>query len=303
MAGVVTASTACSVPAFPVPLISSRRLPGGVHFRLSGSGHTVAKTVTRLGSEVAFATYVGSDLLGAVAAQGLRDQGLFGPGVQVCAEQPRSLLLFDPGGTRSGTSDLRDTPGLTYPGPVFDQLLGGCDLAVLSNISFTRPLVPVAVERGVPFITDAHLVDTVDSAHNRDWMAAAHAVFCSHEGLPRGPVDWVADMWRAHRTPVVVVGCGADGAIVGLRADRRIWQVSPVTPRGVSYQSGAGDTLLGSFAHHYARSGDALTALRAAVLSAGWAVGGEPGTDRSPTAAVQEELVAALGLPAVQRLR
>ncbi|GLW92425.1 carbohydrate kinase family protein [Actinokineospora globicatena] len=303
VAGVVTASTACSVPAFPVPLISGRRLAGGVHFRFSGSGYTAAKTASMLGSRVSLATYVGSDLLGTIATQDLRERGLYGPGVQVCAEQPRSVTLFDSAGTRSGTSDLRDTPRLSYPVPVFDDLLDGCSLAVLSNIGFTRPLIPVVAARGIPFVTDLHKVDTVDSPHNRDWMAAAHVVFSSHEGLPHGPLDWVADMWRTHRTPVVVVGCGADGAVVGVRGDRRVWQVSPVTPRGVRYQSGAGDTLLGSFAHHFAASGDPVASLRGAVISAGWAVGGEPGTDRSPTAAVQEELVAAVGLPAIRRLR
>ncbi|SES25840.1 carbohydrate kinase family protein [Actinokineospora terrae] len=303
VAGVVTAGAACLVPSFPVPLVSSRRLTGGVHFRLSGTGYTVAKTAALLGSQVAFATYVGSDLLGLMAAQDLREQGLYGPGVQVCAKQPRSVTLFDSTGVRSGTTDLGDTPGLGYPVPVFDGMLDGCAFAVLSNIAFTRPLIRAAAARGVPFITDTHVVDTVDSRHNREWMAAAHVVASSHERLPHGPVAWVEDMWRTHRTPVVVVGCGADGSVIGLRDRRRIWQVSAVTPRGIRYQSGAGDTLVGSFAHHYATTGDAVTALRHAVLGAGWAIGGDPDSERSPTAAVLEELVAALGLPAVRRLR
>ncbi|WP_157440379.1 carbohydrate kinase family protein [Actinokineospora inagensis] len=304
VAGVVNVGVSCLVPEFPVPLISSRRLPGGLHFRIAGSGHTVARVAARLGADVAFATYVGADVLGSVAVQCLREQGLYGPGAQVCAEQPRAVVLFDAAGTRSGTSDLRDTPRLSYPADVFGSLLGDdCDIAVLSNIGFTRSLIPVTADRGVPIITDAHIVDSVDSPHNRDWMAAAHVVACSHEGLPLGPVNWVEDMWRVHRTPVVVVGCGADGAVIGVRDRRRIWQVPATTPRGVRYQSGAGDTLVGSFAYHYATSGDAVTALRNAVLSAGWAVGGAPEVDRAPSALVQEELVTSFGLPAARRLR
>ncbi|MBM7770662.1 sugar/nucleoside kinase (ribokinase family) [Actinokineospora baliensis] len=304
VAGVVNIAASCLVPAFPVPLISSRRLPNGLHVQVSGSGYNVATTAASLGSEVEFATYVGTDLLGLAVAQGLRDQGLYGPGVQVCAEQPMAMVLFDEAGTRSSTSDLQDTPRLSYPAEVFAGLLGArCDLAVLCNIAFTKPLVPIAVERRVPFITDLHVVDTVDSRYNREWMAAAHVLVCSHESLPVEPLAWVEEMWKAHRTPVVIVGCGADGAVVGVREQRRVWQVAPVTPRGVRYQSGAGDTLVGSFAHHYSSSGDAVAAVRAAVLSAGWAVGAEPGSVQAPDAVVQEELVAMVGLPAVRRLR
>jgi sugar/nucleoside kinase (ribokinase family) len=66
----------------------------------------------------------------------------------------------------------------------------------------------------------------------------------------------------------------------------------------VRYLSGAGDTLLAGFVHHYVRS-DPVTAARSAVLAAGWKVGGHPDEEFALTAAE----LAGLGLPKVARLR
>ncbi|SDC91485.1 carbohydrate kinase family protein [Actinokineospora iranica] len=304
VAGVVNIRMSCAVEEFPVPLISSRRLPNGLDMRLSGTGMIVARTAAALGSQVALATYVGADPLGLAAAQCLREEGFYGPGVQVCATQPRAMVLYDKAGTRSGTSDLRDTPALRYPAEVFAALVGdGCDLAVLTNIGFTRPLIRVAAERGIPFVTDLHVVDAEDSAHNREWMAAAHVLVCSHEALPHGPVAWIEAMWSRYGADLVVVGRGADGALLGVRTGSQVWHVAAGTPRGVRYVSGAGDTLVGSLAHHYAESGDPVSALRHAVLTAGWAIGGGPDQPRQPSAAGLAEVRAAHGLPLVRRVR
>ncbi|MCG8919046.1 carbohydrate kinase family protein [Actinokineospora sp. PR83] len=304
VAGVANVQMACPLTGGVAGLLSSRRLPGGLDVRVSGSGFTAARTARALGSRVALATYVGADRLGRVVEAELRAVGLHGPGARECDEQPRALVLYDDAGGRHNTTDLRSTPRLAYPATEFASLVDGhgCDLAVLGNIAFTRPLIPVLLERDIPFVTDVHLVDAVDSAHNRDWMATAHVLSCSHEGLPTTPGAWVRAVWSAHGTEVVVVGCGAGGAVVGVRAGRSVWRVRSSAPRGVRYTSGAGDTLVGAFAHHYAASGDPVDALRHAVLTAGWAVGGGPDEPRHPDAARLARLRARHGLPPVRRL-
>lgn len=106
--------------------------------------------------------------------------------------------------------------------------------------------------------------------------AAAQVLACSHEQLADTPEGWIKSVWQAFGTEIVLVGCGADGVLVGVRAGRRIWHVPAVTPRGVHYASGAGDTLLAAFVHHLVTLGDPAEAARWAVLCAGWKVGDTP---------------------------
>lgn len=305
VAGVVNVRVARACETFPVPFAPSTFDPDGISIRLSGTGWTVARTLQRLGTEVTFATYVGADELGQFAVQGVARRGLYGPTTLVCGSQPRAMVLYDRSGRRASATDLRSTPDLRYPVGLFESALNAspCAAVVLTNIGFTRPLIGVAQRHGIPIATDLHLVESVDSEYNRDWMAAARVLACSHERLPDSPESWVRQLWQRFGTELVLVGCGADGAVVGVRPARRIWRVPACTPRGLRYTSGAGDTLLASFVHHWVASGDALTAVRHAVLTAGWKVGASPDDDPGVPGARLAELIRRIGLPSAVRLR
>lgn len=302
VAGAVTISVSRQVEAFPVPLFTPQVVDGGLGVMPGGTGWLVARTLQGLGDDVVLATYVGRDPLGALAIGALREHGLAGPTTLRCSTQPRAIVLYDRAGNRAGVSDLRSTPRLRYPVARFASAVDGCEFAVLTNIEFTRPLVPVAVERGLPFATDVHVIGSVESAHNRSWLLDAHVVACSHEGLPASAEDWIRQVWHRFGTEIVLVGCGAGGAVVGVRATGAIWHVRPALPRGVRCQNGAGDTLLGSFVHHYVASGDAVRATREAVLSAGWFIGATPERACPVSQAVLARLRARHGLPEAGRL-
>lgn len=300
VAGIVNVRLAVPVDQFPVPFTSSRRIPGQIALRLSGVGWTIANTLRALGSDVTFATYIGRDPAGQLAEAGLRHARLLGPTTQVCDAQPRAVVHYDDSGARSGTTDLRDTTTRLYPAEVFAHALdaaGHVDLAMLSNINFTRSLIGIVAERAIPIITDLHVIDTARSRHNNDWMRAAHVLSCSHEQLPCSSVEWIRQLWSLYGTPIVIVGQGAEGALIGLRQQHAVWHVPAVTPRPVRYTSGAGDTLLATFAHHYAVSGDPVEALRHGVLGAGWKVGAEPEDDIDETGTRLPHLIRSHGLP------
>jgi sugar/nucleoside kinase (ribokinase family) len=302
VAGVVNIRSALAVDRFPVSFVSSRRQPEAISVRLSGSGFVVARTLQDLGSDVGFATYVGTDALGFLAGSGLQECGLSGPGVLVAGIQPRSVVLYDKQGSRASTTDLRTAPSLRYPPDVFEGLVGkGCDLAVLTNISFTRPLIASAVRMGIPVATDLHVVADMDKPHNQDWMRVAHILACSHEALQVTAEEWVRSLHSVYGTELSLVGCGEHGAVLGVRGS--VWRIHAVAPRGVCYTSGAGDTLLGSFAHYYLALGDPVAAARYAVLAAGWKVGRSPDDPDDLSTAVLAGLAAGHGLPVVSRLR
>src|SRR5207248_1246472 len=146
--------------SFPIPFVAKNTNPGKISVRLAGTGWTAARTLQRLGRDVTFATYVGADTIGQFAAQGLLRHGLYGPATLVCADHPRAMVLYDNEGRRSGASDLRSTPHLRYPAALFRSIVDkNCAAAILTNIGFTRSLIPAVVDRGIPFATDLHMVD------------------------------------------------------------------------------------------------------------------------------------------------
>jgi sugar/nucleoside kinase (ribokinase family) len=302
VAGVVNIRSALAVDRFPVLFASSRRRPEAISVRLSGSGFVVARTLQDLGADVTFATYVGTDALGILAVNGLRDAGLYGPGVLVSGIQPRSVVLYDRHGARASTTDLRTAPSLRYPPDVFEAIArDGCDLAVLTNIGFTRPLIQSAVDMGIPIATDLHVVADIGKPHNQDWMRAAHILACSHEELPVTAEEWVRELWSRYGTEISLIGCGDQGAVLGIRGSA--WRIQAVAPRGVRYTSGAGDTLLGSFVRHYLSGDDPVLAARHAVLAAGWRIGRSPDDLEDLSSAMLTRLVTDHGLPEVSRLR
>ena len=81
-----------------------------------------------------------------------------------------------------------------------------------------------------------------------------------------------------YRTPVVVVGCGAGGAPLGVRDSGEIRHVPALAPRGVTSTAGAGDAVAAAaFMHVYAATGNPDAAIEQAVMFAGYAVGAEHG--------------------------
>jgi acarbose 7IV-phosphotransferase len=286
VAGVVSVRVALQVPSFPVPFTASRRSPGGIGIRLASTAWTAARTLQRLGTNVSLATYVGADMMGQLASHGLREHGLYGPATLVCPTHPTVIVLYDPDGRRSSIRDHRFTAESRYPTEVFVATLDTtepCDLALLTSVGFARSLIPVVAERGIPIATDLQLVTDIDTSPYQDRMRAAHILACSHEHLAGTPESWIVQLWRRFGTDVALVGCGP--------------------PRGVRYTSGAGDTLLAAFVHHYVTGCDPLDAARLAALAAGWKVGGNPDEEPGLTSADLADLRGSHGLPAIHRLR
>jgi sugar/nucleoside kinase (ribokinase family) len=185
----------------------------------------------------------------------------------------------------------------------FSRAVDNTQAAVLTNIGFTRPLIHAAVERGIPIVTDLHIVSDPADRHSQAWMRTAHVLACSHEGLTMSPSDWAHELWQRYGTEIVIVGCGGNGAVIAVRRDRTTWHIQGTAPRGVRYTSGAGDALVGAFVHHYFGLGDPVTALQHAVLLAGWKVGGLPDHTDALSPVRMSELSATHGLPSVTRLR
>lgn len=291
ISGLINVETTVQIERFPIDYSPVRYPFFGVRSAVAGVGYNVAKALATLGDSVRLAALVGRDLAGALVAQQLRADGLPGAGVlPLLAATPQSAILYDPDGRRQVNTDLKDIQDQVYPPEQFERAIEGCDLAALCNVNFSRPLLAATQARSIPIASDVHAIGDIDDPYNHDFMAAAQLLFMSHEHLPCAPEDWVRRLQQRFATPVVVVGLGGAGALLGVRADGFLRRFAARASRPIVSTVGAGDALFSAFLHCYAATRDPYAAIERAVLFAGYKIGDAGAAEGFLSAAALEAL-------------
>jgi len=280
VSGLINLETTVRVSGFPLAYNPVNYPFWGVQSRISGVGYNISRALTVLGDTVQFLSLVGTDQAGTMAAHALAADGI--PAENVLPQLPQtahSAILYDETGRRQIHVDLKDIQERAYPQERAASALAGCDLAVLCNINFSRPLLKLAKQAGKPVATDVHTISDLEDAYNSDFMAAADILFMSDERLPVPPEEWLRAVWLKYSTPVVVIGMGSRGALLGLRSENAMERIPAARTRPVVNSIGAGDALFSCFLHHYTATGDARAALRRAVVFASWKIGAASAAD------------------------
>lgn len=272
VAGVSSFYMTLPVGGFPLAF-QSQAEPAWLGHGVAGAGAHIAKVLDRLGDDVRLCTMVGCDAAGDAIRAGLREAGLLGPGVVNTPESSVGVVLAAADGRRMGHPYLSAVNAVRYPVEVFERLVDGADLAVLTTAPFVRPLLGHARRMDVPVAVDVHLITDIADVYARPWLEIADIVFCSHERLPCPLEEWVGQVFERYPGCAIVgVGRGARGCALGLR-DGRLLHASAVTPRGVVNTAGAGDMLFASFLHAWLATGRPVDALQTAAVYAGWQIG------------------------------
>jgi acarbose 7IV-phosphotransferase len=274
ISGLINVETTVQIDGFPVDYTPVRYPFFGVRSTVSGVGYNVAKALATLGDSVRLASLTGRDLAGAMVSAQLRAAGLPAEFVLAALDAtPQSAILYDRAGSRMINVDLKDIQEATYPPEQFEQAIEGCGLAVLCNVNFSRPLLAHVRRRGIPIATDVHAIGSLDDHYNRDFMAAADILFMSDERLPCSPEEWVSQVQDRFGTPIVVVGLGAQGALLAVRRDGFVGRFPAVQTRPVVSTIGAGDALFSAFVHFFLATGAPYEALRRAITFASYKIG------------------------------
>jgi acarbose 7IV-phosphotransferase len=276
VSGLCNVETTLRVDAFPIVYEPVRYPFFGVNTTISGVGFNVATALTKLGNDVHFLSLIGHDLFQPVIEQSLTAVGVATDYVLPHLKQSaQSIILYEPSGQRQIHVDLKDIQEQVYPPEQFDAALRDCDLAVLCNINFNRPLLARARQAGCPIATDVHTIADLEDDYNRDFMAAAHILFMSDEKLPCPPEEWARRLQNRYGTAVIVIGLGAKGALLAVKdAGAGVMaRMTAVYSRPVVNTIGAGDALFSAFIHGYRRHSDAAEALRQAMIFASYKIG------------------------------
>lgn len=273
VAGNINVETTLRIDGFPLEYTPSLFPFFGIGSSVSGVGYNVAKALTTLGNRVDLLSIIGADMAGeavrrALAAAGIDDAHV----LPLMAQSCQAVILYDGAGKRQSHSDLKEIQSLRYPVDVAAPLLAACDACVLCNINFARGLLDGARGAGKLVATDLHALGDLDAAYEQDFLRAADILFLSHERLPDTPAEVARALLARSPARLVVVGMGAQGALLAQRGEAPV-QVPAVQMRPVVSTIGAGDALFSSFLDGYLRTGQPLAALRRAVRFAGWKIG------------------------------
>jgi len=294
VSGLINIETTLLVEDFPIVYEPVRFPFFGIQSSVSGVGYNVAKALTVLGDDVRLLSLIGEDMAGRLVLDSLAADGIPGERVITTLHQtPQSAILYDRTGRRAINTDLKDIQDAAYPADRFDEAIKGAGLAALCNINFSRPFLARAQALGVPIATDVHTIADLEDPYNHDFMVAASILFMSDESVPCTAEAWVHRIWDRYEAEVVVVGLGAQGALLGVRRDNFLERLPAVRTRPVVSTIGAGDALFSAFLHHYAASGDPYAALQRAMVFASYKIGEASASQGFLDEAALEEICAA----------
>ncbi len=293
VSGLINIETTLRIERFPLDYNPVNFPFFGIQSSVSGVGYNLAKALTRLGNEVEFLSLIGGDDAGRLVRHALQRDGLPMRGILESLEQtPQSVILYDSQGRRQIHADLKDIQERDYPPEQAMQALAACEVAVLCNIHFSRPLLVQAHRLGKPIATDVHAIGDLEDEYNRDFMQFADILFMSHERLPLPPEEWLQAVMARYPARLVVIGLGERGCLLGERKAGEVSHVlvPAVNTRAVQNTIGAGDALFAAFLHAYFRGDSAITALRKAVVFASYKIGAVSAADGFLDGAELEEL-------------
>lgn len=238
-------------------------LPDSMTLNVSGVGANLARALLTLQSPVRLLSFAADALVGQVARLAMAGaETHFVP----TSETPQSLVTLRPDGQHRFYRDLGDTPTAAAPKAMFQDLVAGCSAALLTNIGWTRELLPLAQAARLSILTDVQDIRGPDHPYDQAYFAAADVLFLSAEHLP-DPATTMQALQERHSTRLIVAGLGRLGALLLDCGSEILHQ--PAFPVPIASQGGAGDTLAAAFAHFYfSRQVPARQALRFAAAAA-----------------------------------
>jgi ribokinase len=296
VSGLINIETTVRVEGFPITYTPVRYPFYGVNSSVSGVGYNIARALTILGDEVRLLSMIGRDPLGELVRSSLERDRIPGKDVlEILDQTAQSVILYDGEGRRQINVDLKEVQETGYPQARYTQAAAGCDLLVLCNINFSRPFLEPARRAGRRIATDVHAITDLNDPYNADFMRGAAILFMSHEWLPVTPEVWARRVWDRYSPEVLVIGLGAEGALLAVKKDNFMERVPSVRTRPVANTIGAGDASFSAFVHFYTRTGDPYTSLRKAMVFASYKIGAISAADGFLDEAGLEELYAKLG--------
>jgi sugar/nucleoside kinase (ribokinase family) len=274
IAGNINVETNLRVERFPVAYNPAQFTMFGIQSNVSGVGYNVAKSLHTLGNEVRMTAFLGDDMNAGLVTAELQQIGIDDRFIErTAAGTAQAVILYDVTGKRQIFSDLKNVQDLRYPEARFREAAADCDWCVLTNLNFSRYLLGPAKQMGKWIACDVQAISGWDDEYNRDFVEQADVLFFSNDRVGGAAKELIREAAGRFPAQVIVTGMGPQGVLMYVRETNWLGAIPTYQTRPVVNAVGAGDSLFSSFLHSYAKSGDAQTAIRKAMLYASWKIG------------------------------
>lgn len=279
VSGLINIETTVAVREFPIPYYPIDYPFFGVSGNVSGVAFNITRALCALGDTVDLHTYIGDDDDGRRILDTLARDGIDAAHVrEELAATAASVVLFDPNGRRQVYCDLKDVQDMHLPvegpqGAMVIESLKTADIAVVCNTNFNRDVLRAARDAELTIATDVHVLADIDDEYNRDFMRMTDILFLSDERLPQSPAEFARRLADRYEPRIIVVGMGAQGALLHTPNNDEMWMLPAAPTRHVVNTVGAGDALFSAFIHFFATGMPPVEALRHAELFAAHKIG------------------------------
>lgn len=227
------------------------------------AGVYAARSYAALGLRTAFIGHVGDDWAGRMVREAFAQDGI---ATDLLGTDPagtaRSVNILYPDGRRKNFYDGKGHMDLAVDLGACRGLLAKAKLLHLHLANWTRTLLPVARELGVPIACDLQDIVALEDPYRADYIRQADILFASAVNHP-DPAPLIRALFAAGPARLVVCGMGAEGCALGTREAGRVHlRRFPALslPEPVVDTNGAGDSLAAGFLSSHILQGLSLEA-------------------------------------------
>lgn len=274
VSGLINIETTVKIPSFPINYSPIEFSFFGVNSGVAGVGYNIAKALTVLGDNVQLFSFTGNDMESDFIFSELNKDGISANHIERNLKAtPVSVIFYDTSARRKIYCDLKNIQDVQPDISFIKKRIEKTDIVAACNINFSRPILRAAKECGKMIAIDVHVLSSIDDAYNREFLEYADIVFLSDENLPCPKEDFLTSLKNAYGMKIIVLGCGADGAMLYERKKDKIVHFPAAKSEQIVNTAGAGDALFSCFIHFYAGGLSAESALQYAQRFAAIKIG------------------------------
>ncbi len=274
VAGVTQIETIVKVDEIPINYQPLTSKVDTIYTAVGGDAYNESLALKWLGDEVYFMSIVGRN----------QDLSMINPTdrkitisteyiIPQMNETPTEVVLYDSNRRQQIFEDIKDLRDNVYDMSMFAPIADQADMVVLANANFCRPFAQASKEHGKKIAVNIRNFNREKEKYNVDFLEAANILYFSDDTLSEDPYDFIKGMSAKYGTEIIILGQGSEGLIIYDKNNDMIAHYKTVKTNGVVNTVGAGNALFACFLHYYQETGDAVNAIKNALLFASYKIG------------------------------
>lgn len=272
IAGIVQVETIVKVDEIPVVYSPVINRPNTIFTNLGGDAYNERVALKALGDEVEFFSMVGKRDIKSI----FWDEEFMGEHdyvLPVLKATPTAVILYDNERQQQIFEDIKDMRDVEFNLELFKERIENVDCVILANANFCRPLAQAAKEAGKLLAINFRGFTEEKMQYNEDYFRMADVIYVSDDNIVGSADEFVRKLADTYDARIIVLGQGAQGLTIFSREDDLLAHYKPVKTNEIVNTSGAGNSLFSCFLHCYVSSGDAVHAIKNALLFASYKIG------------------------------